>query len=561
MDEYEQSKCNTLRYKKIKVLMKMIYGYDEFRPHQYEIINKIVSGEDVCAVLPTGHGKSITFQIPAVYIDKPAIVISPLKSLMNDQKIILDKLGLTSCCYNGDVVDKEGLRKEMLRGDYQFIYITPESIVNLKNFLITLNTMQGISLIAIDEAHCISSYGHEFRKEYRQITFFKEMFPNVPILAVTATATNEVGLDICKVLQMKDGTVPIKSSFDRPNLYLEVRRKTSKTVHSNPIARDIVTILNEHKDKPAIVYCLTKKETVEIAGILKSHHIKTGVYHSAVEAEKKEKVHKKFLENKLSCVCATNAFGMGINKSNVRVVIHYGCPKNIEGYYQEIGRAGRDGKKGYCYTFYSDRDFKLNESFIQNEKNVDNARRQMMLLKQMRRYVETCECRRKVLLDYFDEDTDDLVCDFCDNCCGVDKEEEKKHIVTKQQDVQSEAKMLIDLIEDISNTGKNAKFQKAFGVKMYINILRGSKEKGITPELKANRYYGKGSDKSVAWWKELADKLVEKGYLQQVNVRGKFMIQVIKVTRKGLEWSAVADLGDIIPGIEQMNLFEMIADK
>lgn len=546
MDEYEKSKCKTKRYKKLRNLLKAIFGYDSFRPKQYEIINRIISKEDVCAVLPTGHGKSLTYQIPALYFDKPAVIISPLISLMDDQQLILKEMGISSCCYNSTVANKWIMKRDIMQEKYKFIYITPEAIINMREFLKELDENIGISLIAIDEAHCISSYGFDFRRAYRSLDFLKECLPDVPILAVTATATNIVAKDICKVLKLKTNK-PIKSSFDRPNLYMEIRQKSKK------IDDDIVPIIKKYSDKSIIIYCLTKKETKNISEILKQHKIKCGVYHADIDNDEKLKTHHDFIKGKIKVIAATIAFGMGINKSDVRVVIHYGMPKNVEGYYQEIGRAGRDGKKAYCYTFYNKRDFVLQELFI-GKASTDGAYKetQRALLKKMKRFVETKQCRRQILLEYFDEEHDGD-CGACDNCCGT-KQKETEKVLTKQT-VDKEARMLINLIEYVTN-----KLNKNFGMAMYVNILRGSNNKHITEGMRKSGFYNEGKHRSVAWWKEMSDHLLQKGFLQQVYLRsGRFPMQVVKVTRKGLDWSNLSDFGEYLDGlpVEQLEPIEM----
>lgn len=540
MDPYEKSKMFTKRHKKLKTLLKTIYGYDDFREKQYEIINRVINGEDVCGICSTGFGKSLTFQIPAIYLDKPAIVISPLISLMEDQQIILDELGIKSCCFNSNA-NKFQMKKDIMQFKYKIIYITPESVVKMKDFLVDLNEKQGISLIAIDEAHCISSYGNDFRKDYRQLTFFKEILPEVPILALTATATKLVGKDICKVLGFKN-TEPIKTSFDRPNLYIEVRKKSK-------IANDIIPLIKKYANKSIIIYCLAKKETEKIAEILKIHNIKCGYYHAGRNTEDKTKAHKDFLEGKIKVIAATIAFGMGINKSDVRVVIHYGCPKNIEGYYQEIGRAGRDGKKSYCYAFYSAQDFLIQRSFIENINNEHYKKTQFKLLEEIKRYMTTKTCRREILLEYFDEDAPDK-CNFCDNCCGVHVEANSK-IITSKQNVEKEAKLLIELIESIKT--------KNFGIGMYINILRGSSNKNITSVMKKSKFYGAGKHRSVAWWKEMGENLITQGFLQQISLKGRFAMQVVKVTRNGLAWANMSDLNGLLDGmnIDKLDLMTM----
>jgi RecQ family ATP-dependent DNA helicase len=542
LDDYERSKFKTKRYKKIIKLLENTFGYSQFRPKQYEIINSIIQQKDICAVLPTGYGKSLTFILPALYLEKSAIVISPLISLMNDQRIILDELGITSCCYNSTVPDRDNLQEQILEGCYQIIYITPESAIKILPLFQMLDEMVGISLIAIDEAHCISSYGHDFRKDYREIYIFKELLPNVPILAVTATATVQVGKDICKVLGFTDKNL-IKSSFDRPNLYLQVNTK------STDIARDIIPIVEKYCDEPVIIYCLTRKNTEKIAELLISNNIDCGIYHSGLEASIKDQAHRNFLDGTVNVIAATIAFGMGINKSNVRAIIHYGSPRNIEGYYQEIGRAGRDGKPSFCYTFYNDGDFRIQRRFIADMQNIKYRKSQEEMLNKMHDYLRTGLCRRRKLLHYFAENHPGN-CGKCDNCNNVARL--PSSIKTYKQDVMPYAKLLIELM---------CSMEQNYGMTMYINILRGSKNKNITKAIAKNKYYDTGKAKSAKWWKEMASNLSETGIIHTVYIAGGIGAQYVEPTIEGLKLVEDNHIEELLGAGKQSLIMDMMVQN
>ncbi|MEM0354023.1 MAG: RecQ family ATP-dependent DNA helicase [Thermoplasmata archaeon] len=533
MDPYEKSKIKTNRYKKLKKLLKIVYGYDCFRSKQYEIINRVINGEDVCAIMATGMGKSLCFQVPALYLDKPAIIVSPTIALMNDQKNILSQLGIKSCCYNSSVSNKKDMLRDILQFKYRIIYITPESVVNLKNFLVDLEDKQGISLIAIDEAHCISSYGFDFRKKYRELSFFKKYLPKIPILAITATATPMVIEDICEVLRLNCET-PIVTSFNRPNLYLEVRKK------SNSIGRDIIPIIKKFRDSSIIIYCLTKKKTHEVADVLKAHGIMSCVYHADLDIHERNKAHNNFIKGNIKIIIATIAFGMGINKPDVRVVIHYGAPKNIESYYQEIGRAGRDGNNAYCYIFYGSQDFIIQEKLIRTNSDMNYRRVLLDLLEKMKLYLISNKCRKQVLLEYFGEKMNDK-CNFCDNCCNTEKKMDKENLDITS-DMKKYARIFINLVESIKN--------RHFGIKMCIKILKGIDDKNIPLDMKKSKFYGIGRNQSFAWWKRLAKKLIEMEFLKYEFLDNTRFMQ-IKTTHKGIVWAnsvEIAELGLEVTG-------------
>ncbi|MBR7066153.1 MAG: DNA helicase RecQ [Prevotella sp.] len=394
--------------------LKRHFGYDTFRPLQQEIIQDIMDGKDCLVLMPTGGGKSLCYQIPAISLPGTAVIISPLISLMKDQVEMLQANGIAAESLNSTTpkIYQDITHRRCMNGDIKLLYISPERLMAEIDFL---STSAKISLFAIDEAHCISHWGHDFRPEYLQLGLLRERFPKIPIVALTATADKVTRQDIIKQLNLRvdDKRGIYISSFDRPNLSLRVMHGYSKP---NKDAF-IINYVRQHAEDPGIVYCLSRKSTEELANKLRRQGFAAAPYHAGMTATARDRVQNDFRTDTIQVVCATIAFGMGIDKSNIRWIIHYNMPKSMEGFYQEIGRAGRDGMPADTILFYSLQDIVQLSQFIQDSPDEEQRRTNNEKLKRMRQYAEASICRRRILLNYFNElyDKDCHNCDVCHN--------------------------------------------------------------------------------------------------------------------------------------------------
>ncbi len=395
----------------MKILLKKYFGYDEFRPMQLEIIKSVLQKKDSLILMPTGGGKSLCYQIPALKFEGLTIVISPLISLMKDQVDNLKSNGICAEYINSTLSfnEIENIKKKIQEKEIKILYIAPERLA-LEQFKIFLITLQ-ISLIAIDEAHCISEWGHDFRKDYRNLKFLKTIFPKVPIIALTATATLKVREDILKQLSLVNPQIFI-SSFNRENLNLIIMQKKNTF-------NKILSLVKKHKNESTIIYCFSRKDTEKIAQRLKENGFEALPYHAGLANNVRKQNQELFIKDKVNIIVATIAFGMGIDKPNVRLIIHHTFSKSIEGYYQEIGRAGRDGLSSDCVLFYSKGDKRKHEFFL--DQIQENIIRSSALdrLNKMMIYCENTSCRRKNILEYFGESFLENNCNGCDICLNL----------------------------------------------------------------------------------------------------------------------------------------------
>ena len=476
----------------LQEILKVHFGFDTFKGDQEAIIRNLMGGNDTFVLMPTGGGKSLCYQLPALVMDGTAIVISPLIALMKNQVDAMRNLSeedgiahFINSSLNKTSIDL--VKADILSGKTKLLYVAPESLTKEEN--VDFLKKVKISFYAIDEAHCISEWGHDFRPEYRKIRDIVKEIGLAPIIALTATATNKVRDDIKKNLGIQDAK-DFKSSFNRPNLYYEVRPKTKN------VDKDIIKFIKSNPGKSGIIYCLSRKKVEELAEILQANDISAMAYHAGMEAAARSKTQDAFIMEKIDVIVATIAFGMGIDKPDVRYVIHYDIPKSLEGYYQETGRAGRDGGEGQCIAFYNSKDVQKLEKFLEGKPLAEqDIGRQ--LLAETTAYCESSVCRRKLLLHYFGENYEEDNCGNCDNCLNPKK--------------QVEAQQLLEtVLECILAVKEN------FKADYIIDMLLGKETSEITDHMHDDlEVFGSGSDEEEKTWNAVIRQALIAGYIRK----------------------------------------------
>jgi ATP-dependent DNA helicase RecQ len=492
---------------KVKADLKKIFGFSQFRGNQELIIDNLLNQRNTFVIMPTGAGKSLCYQLPAVVSEGTAIVISPLIALMKNQVDQLNAVGVNAHFLNSTLTKSEAtkVKNEVLKKNTKLLYVAPESLTKEEN--IAFLKSAHLSFVAIDEAHCISEWGHDFRPEYRRIKSIVALIaPNLPIIALTATATPKVQQDIQRNLQMEEADL-FKSSFNRTNLFYEVRPKLK-----NESKTALIKFIKQHKGKSGIIYCLSRKKVEEIAALLRVNQIDAAPYHAGLDSSVRIKTQDDFLNEELDVIVATIAFGMGIDKPDVRYVIHYDVPKSLEGYYQETGRAGRDGLEGHCLMFYRYEDIVKLDKF-NKDKAVTERENAKILLGEMAAFAETGVCRRKFILNYFGETLNED-CGFCDNC-------------KRARETFEGMDFLLVALEAVQKT------KERFSLEHLVKVIRGEKDEYIESYSHDTLdVFGKGKEENEKHWTSVIRQAMITALLEKdIENYG-----ILRITQKGLDF-------------------------
>ncbi|XP_051025364.1 bifunctional 3'-5' exonuclease/ATP-dependent helicase WRN [Acomys russatus] len=529
--------------------LKTYFGHCSFKPVQWKVIHSVLEERrDNVVVMATGYGKSLCFQYPPVYEGKIGIVISPLISLMEDQVLQLQMSNIPACLLGS--AQSKNIIGDIKLGKYRIIYITPEFCSGNLDLLQQLESNIGITLIAVDEAHCISEWGHDFRSSFRMLGSLKKALPLVPVIALSATASSSIREDIIRCLNLKSPQVTC-TGFDRPNLYLEVGRKTGN------ILQDLKPFLVRKASSawefegPTIIYCPSRKMTEQVTAELGKLNLACRAYHAGMKISERKDVHHSFLRDEIQCVVATIAFGMGINKADIRKVIHYGAPKEMESYYQEIGRAGRDGLQSSCHVLWAPADFNLTRHhFIEIHNEKFRSYKLKMIIK-MEKYLHSSQCRRQIILSHFEDKRlqkasldimgTEKCCDNCrprlTHCSSTNNSEDTS------QDLGPHAFQLLSAVDILL---------EKFGIGMAILFLRGSNSQRLPDKYRGHRLFGTGKEQAESWWKSLFHHLLAEGFLVEVPTQNKF-VKTCSLTKQGRKWLREAELQSSPSLILQVN--------